>query len=276
MIELPEAITIAGQMNEALTGRRIASGTQGNSPHKFAFYTRSAEEYERILAGRTVGQAVARGSSIVVSLEPEYLLVLGEGGERILLHDSEATLPKKRQLLLRFEDGSALTVSVSGWGAAQLFTWPELEAHPYAGRVGVSPLEAAFTFDYFDGLFGTLGPDDPASVKAFVISKPGVYGVGNGYLQDVLFRARIHPRRPARLVDADERRVLYDAIRETVSAAVALGGRDSERDLYNQPGCYHRILDSTAVGQPCSVCGAAIEKIQFLGGSAYFCPCCQT
>ena len=80
----------------------------------------------------------------------------------------------------------------------------------------------------------------------------------------------------AAALDADERRVLYDAIRETVSATVALGGRDSERDRYNQPGCYHRILDSTAVGQPCSVCGAAIEKIQFLGGSVYFCPRCQT
>jgi len=73
-----------------------------------------------------------------------------------------------------------------------------------------------------------------------------------------------------------EKRALYDAIFETLEQAVELGGRDTERDLYGNCGGYVSILSSKAKGQPCSECGTAIEKIQYLGGSCYLCPSCQT
>jgi formamidopyrimidine-DNA glycosylase len=62
---------------------------------------------------------------------------------------------------------------------------------------------------------------------------------------------------------------------QTLRAAVEAGGRTSELDLFGRPGGYARILDSASAGQPCPVCGAAIEKIQFMGGASYFCPSCQ-
>ena len=106
MIELPEAVTIARQIDERLKGKRIDSALRGNSPHKFAFYSGEPEEYERILAGKEVAEARAHGNQILVSAEPGYTVVLGCGGEKILYHQTEATLPKKHQLLLRFADGS--------------------------------------------------------------------------------------------------------------------------------------------------------------------------
>ena len=109
-----------------------------------------------------------------------------------------------------------------------------------------------------------------------MISKPGIWGVGNGYLQDILFRAKIHPRRRAIDITEEEKRALYEAIIITLKQATALGGRDTERDLYNRPGDYRRMLDSRSAGQPCSECGTLIVKIQYLGGSSYFCPDCQT
>jgi hypothetical protein len=51
---------------------------------------------------------------------------------------------------------------------------------------------------------------------------------------------------------------------------------DEERDLYDRPGGYSRILNAKAKGEPCPVCGTTIEKIQYLGGASYFCPKCQT
>jgi formamidopyrimidine-DNA glycosylase len=62
---------------------------------------------------------------------------------------------------------------------------------------------------------------------------------------------------------------------DMLTQAVALGGRDSERDLFNQPGGYQRLLYSKLVGEPCSVCGTPIEKIRYLGGACYYCPSCQ-
>ncbi len=208
-----------------------------------------------------------------ISLGGEALLRLQSGGgERIALHRDEKTLPKKHQLLLGFTDGGFLTVTVQGWGSAMLFHQSEVADHPWVGKPGISPLSDAFTFEFFDGRFSELKENDASSVKFFMVSKPGVWGVGNGCLQDILFRARIHPRRRALDLGADQRRALYAAIRETLRQMVALGGRDSELDLYGQPGAYRRVLSSETIGKPCPECGAPIEKIQYLGGASYFCP----
>jgi len=278
MIELPEASTIAREMNDELRGKRVESGIRGNAPHKFAFYNHPPEEYEAILRGKTMGPTIEHGSLIWASVESDYMLVLGGGGERILFHRSEDTLPKKHQLLLHFEDDTYLTVTVQGWGCVQLFHKSEIEAQRgyHLGRKAVSPLSDEFTFEYFQGLFKELTEEDPRSVKFFMISKPGIWGVGNGYLQDILFRAKIHPKRRSIDITEKERRALYEATRQTLKQAVELGGRDTERDLYNRAGRYRRILDSRNVGQPCPECGTPIEKIQYLGGASYFCHRCQT
>jgi len=276
MIELPEVLTIARQMNAELRGKRIESAVRGNSPHKFAFYSGSPEEYAAILVDRTMGEATDHGSLILASVEPDHVLVLGGGGERILFHRSEKTLPKKHHLLLHFGDGTCLTVTVQGWGSVQLLHRSELADHPYAGKKGISPLSDAFTLEHFQQLFDDPEGRQTKSVKAFMISKPGVLGVGNGYLQDILFRAKIRPKRRVVDISDSEKRALYDATRETLVQAAELGGRDTERDLYNDRGRYVRILDSRTKGKPCPECGIPIEKIQYLGGASYFCPSCQT
>ena len=275
MIEIPEALIIARQMSEELKGRQIESGVRGNVSHKFAFYSGSAEEYEAILRGKMMGQATGHGNAILASVKPDYTLVLGGGGERILFHQSESTLPKKHHLLLDYQDGTYLTVTVQGWGNVLLLHQSELVDHPHVGEKRISPLSDGFTFEYLQGLFEELEEEDRRSVKFFIISEPGVWGVGNGYLQDILFRAKIHPRRRASDIVEEERRALHKAIRETLKQAVDLGGRDTERDLYNRRGGYRRIMDSKSVGKPCPECGTPVEKIQYLGGACYLCPSCQ-
>ena len=275
MIELPEASIIAQQMSQELRGKRIASCVRGNVSHRFAFYSRSAEEYETLLKGKVMGEATGHGPAILASLKPDHTLVLGGGGERILFHQSERTLPKKHHLLLHYQDDTYLTVTVQGWGNVLLLQRSELAEHPHVGKGRVSALSDAFTFEYFEGLFEALEEKDSKSAKFFVISEPGVWGVGNGYLQDILFRAKIHPKRKAVDVAQEERQALYKAIRETLQQAVELGGRDTERDLYNHRGAYRRMMHSKSAGQPCPECGTSIEKIQYLGGACYFCPHCQ-
>jgi formamidopyrimidine-DNA glycosylase len=80
MIELPEASTIARQMDAELQGKVIESGMRGNAPHKFAFYNHTPEEYAAILQGKTIGQVTYHGALIMASLEPEHVLFLGGRG----------------------------------------------------------------------------------------------------------------------------------------------------------------------------------------------------
>ena len=272
MIELPEALTIARQMNKELKGKCIESSVYMDSPHRFAFYNRerTPEEYETILNGRAIGQVVGQASHILIPLEPGYVLKLGDGGERILFHKDENTLPKKHQLLLHFEDDTYLTVSIQGWGAVEIEQQAKFRAYK-PGRT--SPLSDAFTLEYFRGLFAGL--TDRKTIKHFLISEPGIPGVGNGCLQDILFRARIHPKRRRLDLSEEDQQALHRAIVDTLEQAVAQGGRDTERDLYNQLGGYPKILDSSKRGEPCPECGRPIEKMNHLGGSCYLCPSCQ-
>jgi formamidopyrimidine-DNA glycosylase len=275
MIELPEAVTLAGQMDKVLKGKRIAAIERGHTPHKFAFYTYPAETYRSILESSSIGESTDHGNAILTQIGSDHMLVLGGGGERILYHQGAETLPKKHQLLIQFEDQTYLTVTVSGWGNVILLQHDELADHPHVGEKRVSPLSEVFTWEHFKGFVDALVDDDLRSVKFFVISKPGIWGVGNGCLQDILFQARIHPRRKVLDLSLIERKALHGAAVEMLTQAVALGGRDSERDLYNHIGGYQRILHSRRVGEPCPRCTTPIERTHYLGGACYYCSRCQ-
>lgn len=275
MIEYPEAATIARQMGDELTGKVISYCQRGNSPHKFAFYSYEPEEYKKVMEGAKLGPTGVDGGHAMIRIGAEHTLVLGGGGEKILLHDSDASLPKKHHLLLGFDDGRYLTVTIQGWGMVSLMNDDEMAAHPYVAKPKVPPLSDAFTQEYFHSLFAAMDPDEKRSAKYFIISDPQVHGVGNGYLQDILFTAKIHPRRRAVGLSQDEQKALYSAIRETLTQAVTLDGRDTEKDLYGNPGRYVPLMDRRTKGTSCTVCGALIEKASYLGGSVYTCPQCQ-
>ncbi|MDO8055671.1 MAG: hypothetical protein Q6361_02315 [Candidatus Hermodarchaeota archaeon] len=280
MIELPEAITLARQIGADLKGKEIRSGIGGQTPHKFAFFDNKIPhaEFEKIVPGKTMGNSHAHGMAILTDLDPGYVLSLGCGGERIRYHSGVKTLPKKHQLKLNFHDDTYLTVTVSGWGEVRLLEASDLPNHPHLRHNAISPLSDKFTFEFFNGLFDTLPEDkrtQKTSAKYFIISEPGVYGVGNGCLHDILFQAKIHPKRQMLDLSTTERKVLYKSIRDTLSEMVKLGGRESEFDLFNQRGGYKLILHSKVVGESCPECGGLIQKIAYLGGSSYFCSSCQ-
>jgi len=276
MIELPEALTIATQMEQTLAGKTIESTVRDHSPHKFAFYSGTEDEYREILVGATLGRAWVHGSCILQAVGDEHVIMLGEGGERIRFHESEKTVPKKHQLLLRFTDGTLLSVTISGWGSARAMRQDMVADLNYYDPYKLSPLDDRFDEDHFLRLFSSLDESYNKPIKFFIISEPGILGIGNGYLQDILFHAGIHPRRKVADVSLDEQRALFTAIKATLQKAVSLGGRTTEYDIFGTRGGYARLMDSKTRGEPCPSCDTPIEKISFLGGSCYLCPSCQT
>ncbi|MGD9001563.1 MAG: hypothetical protein PVF04_02775, partial [Anaerolineae bacterium] len=83
MFDLPQFVTLAGQMNDTLQGKTIRRGQLGNSPHKFLWYNRTHDEFERLTEGKVVGEARARGNWLFVPLQPGYVLLLGECGGKV-------------------------------------------------------------------------------------------------------------------------------------------------------------------------------------------------
>jgi len=275
MIELPEALTIAAQMGQTLAGKTIESFVRDHSPHKFAFYSGTVDEYREILVGATLGRPWVHGSCILQAVGDEHVIMLGEGGERIRFHESEKTVPKKHQMLLRFTDDTLLSVTISGWGSARVLRQDKVADLSYYDSDKLSPLDDRFDEDHLLGLFAGLDASYNKPIKFFVISEPGILGIGNGYLQDILFYSGIHPRRKVADVSLDEQPALYMALKDTLPKAVSLGGRATEYDIFDRRGGYERLMDSKTKGEPCPSCGTAIEKISLLGGSCYLCPRCQ-
>lgn len=275
MFELPEYVTLARQMNNTLRGRVVRTGSLGNKPHKFVWYNRSHEEFARLTTGRTVGLARAQGRWLFVPLEPGYVLLLGECGGRILYHPAGTCLPEAFHLALTFEDGAALTAMTQMWGAMELFDQGQELERQYVKDMRPTPADPEFTLGYFSALVDSLLAGEKRSVKALLTQEQLVPGLGNAIAQDIMFNARLHPKRALATLDANGRQALHAAIVTTVQQVIDQGGRYDEVDLYNQPGGYVRLMDKHAVDRPCPRCGGSVEKMQYLGGACYFCPGCQ-
>lgn len=275
MFELPEYVTLARQINESVAGKTIRSGSLGNSPHKFVWYNRTRDEFAVLMQGKAVGQAAVRGRWLFVPLQPGHVLLFGECGGRLLYHAPGARLPDKYHLWLAFDDGSALTALTQMWGAMELYEAGQELERQYVKDMRPTPVEPEFTFTYFTDLIDGLLAGPKRSVKSLLTQEQLIPGLGNAIAQDILFRARLHPKRSIADLSQAQRRALYAAITATVQDVIAQGGRSDEFDLYNRPGGYIRLMDSRAAGQPCPTCRATVEKIQYLGGACYFCPSCQ-
>lgn len=271
MIELPEAIVIAGQITETLGGKRIAGAVANASPHKFAWYTGDPATYNERLAGKAIGQG--RGVGGHIEFEAGELLL--SISAPIRYHVEGAKRPKKHQLLVEFEDGTAISSSAQMWGGFLCFPAGEKggSADYAIAKARPSPLSDAFNRAYFDTL---LDEDTPKlSAKAFLATEQRIPGLGNGVLQDILWTARIHPKRKmGELADVDID-AMYHAVKQVLAEMTAQGGRDTERDLFGRPGGYMTVLSRNTVDTPCPACGTIIQKEPYLGGAIYYCAGCQ-
>ena len=275
MFELPEFETLAVQMNGVFKGKTVQRGQLGNSPQKFVWYNRSHKEFDLLTKGKTVGEARAKGKWLFIPLEPGYVLLLGECGGKVLYHSPGSKVPKKYHLYITFEDDSFFTATTQMWGAMELYEKGEEQNRQYVKGMRTTPIEPEFTIAYFNALLDDLADGKKRSAKALLTQDQIIPGLGNAIAQDILFRAHLHPRHSIADLSADQRQILYSAIVDTVSEVTERGGRYDEYDLYNNPGGYIRKMDKNAVGRPCPECGVEIEKIQYLGGTCYFCPNCQ-
>lgn len=271
MIELPEAATLARQVTAVLSGKCILHAVADSSPHKFAWYSGDPAAYRDRLAGQTIQGAVAYGNHVEIQAGEATLVI----STPIRYHRAGETPPKKHQLYLEFEDCTAISCTVQMWGALLCFRTGEDSLTPDAriAREKPSPLTGAFDWAYFAALLDENSLRLPA--KAFLATEQRIPGLGNGVLQDILWTARIHPRRMMGDLSPGEIEKLYLSIKDVLTEMTEQGGRDTERDLFGNPGGYRVILSKNTVGGPCPACGQPIQKAAYLGGAVYFCARCQ-
>jgi formamidopyrimidine-DNA glycosylase len=273
MIELPEAAVLAEQISEAATGKKIKSVIAAHTPHKLAWYFGDPQEYGSLLSGKVISGATSYGGQVEITAGKAKLLF--SDGVNLRYYNKGAKLPDKHQLLLQFDDGSSLVGWVQMYGGLLAFQEGQNDNKYYLiARQKPSPLSGDFDENYFESLFDEGRAK--LSLKAFLATGQRIPGLGNGVLQDILFNAKMHPKKKAGTLSAIDQKVLFDSIKNTLSEMTAKGGRDTENDLFGRPGTYKTKLSKNTVGQPCPICGTLIKKEAYLGGSIYCCAKCQT
>jgi formamidopyrimidine-DNA glycosylase len=273
MIELPEAVNLSNQLNTTVCGKCIIGVTAVHTPHKLAWYYGQPHTSSDLLIGRTIGKARPLGSMVEINAENANIL-FGEG-VNVRFHDKGDPRPAKHQLLLEFKDLSALSFSIQMYGGVGAFPDGELDNIYYrVAKEKPSPLTPAFNKTYFDEIISM--PDiQKLSLKGLLATEQRIPGLGNGILQDILFNAKIHPKRTVNSLSDRDKEGLYNSVKTTVSVMASKGGRDTELDLFGNPGSYKTILCRNTVNKPCPVCGTIIKKEAYMGGSVYYCEKCQ-
>ena len=271
MPELPEVANLARQMDRELHDRRV-TGVDVLQPRCLNV---PPDDFGQLLVHAQVNRVTSKGKWIFVDLEPgaTLLLNLGMGGE-ILFHHKGEPLPGNRQSAILFKDGSAFSQHFWWFGYIHAVKTQELASHTMTASLGLDPLDdSEFTFDAFEKM---LGQKKRSTIKTVLMDQKNIAGIGNVYIQDILFAAGLHPLRKTGDVTASERRALYTAIDSQLGHALDLGGLAFEKDLYNQPGRFTTFLVGYREGKPCPVCGAPVQKIRTGSTSSFICPTCQT
>jgi formamidopyrimidine-DNA glycosylase len=277
-VELPEALILAEQMSKELLGKQIKSFQLQDYQklQRIGFVNKDVKAFDR-LVNRKIESVTSRGNVIRVKLDLGVNLILApEYGDRILYHTSGSTVPNKFHLKLDFNDNTSLTVALTGMGVIQALKDDELErSYVYRRDFSevTSPLdETGFTF----GRLSKQLADKNVNVKSVLVGKDAVIvGLSNSAFQDILYQAKIHPKRKASELSEGERHSLYDAIRLVIRERIRLGGKDQFLDLYGKQGHYAPAMGPNMNGKTCLVCGTSIERLSLGGGQVYFCPKCQ-
>lgn len=273
MIEIPESYNLAKQLNEMIKGKIIHNVYANQSPHKFAWFNGDPADYHLILSEKTIDEAVNYAGMVEIKAQNTNI-VLSDGVNFRYCCEGDK-IPKKHQLHIEFDDYSSLVCSVQMYGGIWAFVDGNYDNDYYLGsKQKPSPLSNDFDEEYFINLI-----DDKIiskSIKAFLATQQRIPGLGNGVLQDILFNAKINPKRKLNTLGDEELENVYNSIKSTLMQMTIQGGRDTEKVLFRVKCGYKTILSRNTYKDPCIVCGSELLKQAYLGGSVYYCSECQS
>ena len=266
MPELPEIVARAREMKRALVGKSIAA-IEVLQPKCLNV---PPERFIAALTGARLLDVTQRGKWLFVKTTQGWLLLnLGMGGEILLV--TRDTLPEKYRLVFDFDDATCLSVNFWWFGYAHYVPSGDLDSHAMTAKLGPNALDLTAD-DLRDLLQGRRG-----RIKSYLLNQSHIAGIGNFYIHDILFLARLHPLRPANTLTDACVDALAAAIRNGLQPSIKKGGAFYEVNLYGQKGGFTQedILIGYKESQPCPICGTVIEKIKTGSTSSFICPRCQ-
>jgi formamidopyrimidine-DNA glycosylase len=265
MPELPEVETIARTLRPHLEGQSIASA---RLLWQRTLHSPSPEEFLDQICNQRIEQVTRRAKYIWMKLAAgAHLFVhLRMSGDLNIFSPPHTAAPHDR-LLLHLQNGGTLAFNdTRKFGRVWLTNHPQ----DVIGALGPEPFDERFTPE---SLHQALNAHN-RQLKPLLLDQSFLAGLGNIYTDESLHRAKLHPLLPSNGVSAEQAKVLWQAIRETLKIGIENNG--ASIDWVYRGGNFQnlfRVYQRT--DEPCPECGTPIRKITVGQRGTHFCPACQ-
>lgn len=288
MPELPEVETIRLGLLTLLPGRTIASVDIETSKS----FPNDPSQIQAVCVGAQVETIERRGKGLIIGLSSQYSLLvhLKMTGQLVFRqprgeafgggHPNDSligSLPdRSTRVTISFDDGSQLFFNDQrkfGW--VKLVPTDEVFDEPFFAKLGPEIIAKDLTFVDFKH---RLQRRQRTSIKAAILDQSVVAGVGNIYVDEGLFAARLHPATLVKDASSAKLKALYEGLREVMALSIRLGG-SSDRNYVDAEGNKGSYLKFAKVfrreGLPCERCGQSIDKTRVAGRGTHICTRCQ-
>lgn len=270
MPELPEVETIVRGLAPALRARRIERVTVRDARLRVPL----APDFAVRLTGRRIVGMQRHGKFILTPLDDGrlWLVHLGMSGRLTLAGPDRADM-RHDHVVVRLDDGRLLTYNdPRRFGRLAVIASDATAAETVPG---IDALSAGLTAGF---LHARARRHRRTTVKALLMDQREIAGLGNIYVNEILFQGAVRPRRRAGRLTRAECDALVHATRAVLAGAIARGGSSISdyRDGFARVGAYqheHQVYDRA--GEPCVRCGAVIRACVVTGRSSFYCPRCQ-
>jgi formamidopyrimidine-DNA glycosylase len=268
MPELPEVETITRALRKFIVGQKLAGVKVCR-----ADMIKEGRSLIRRTRGDKITAVSRRGKYVIIELcsGKRLLFHLGMTG-RLIYSKPQTLLENHTHLRLALGTGELRFSCQRRFGNVRIFGTDKKTEGFFSKRLGPDALEVSLSH------FKSLVSGSKQRIKSLLLEQRKIAGLGNIYSDEALFRAGVHPQRPAASLSQEEIKALHRAIRNTLRNAIRHFG--SSVSNYMRPDgsvgefqYYHQVYRREE--KPCGKCGARIRRIKFGGRSTYFCPNCQ-
>ncbi|MBT2450527.1 Fpg/Nei family DNA glycosylase [Streptomyces sp. ISL-43] len=271
MPELPEVEALREFLDEHLAGRVVE--------RVLPLAVSVLKTYDpplSALEGQRAGATARHGKFLAIRIGELHLVThLARAGWLRWMDDVPAQPPRpgKGPLALRLalEDGGGFDLTEAGTQKRlAVYVVHDPQEVPGIARLGPDPLAESFDRE----AFGALLAGERRQIKGVLRDQSVIAGIGNAYSDEILHHAEVSPFKLAASFDEAQVDHLYEAVRETLGAAVERAHGVAAGRLKAEKKSGLRVHGRT--GEPCPVCGDTVRSVSFADSSLQYCPTCQT
>ena len=276
MPELPEVYTISKELDTEIKGKKfqsvkinVAKMVKGNSAKIKNTKIKGVSRRAKLILMK-----MDNGLNLAIHLKlTGQLFFLPRGKEKTKYDEG---INKFTHVIFDFSDGSRLIFNdLRKFGWVKILTDEELEKELEKENYGPEPLESGFTLAKFKEV---LARKSNSQIKPLLMDQKFVAGIGNLYSDEILFYAKVHPRRKVKDLSDNEIAKIYQGMKKILKEAIKYHGSsiDTYREVNGKKGTFefHRKVYRRE-GEKCDGCKGKVGRIKIGSRSSYFCPECQ-